>query len=381
MTLALTPSNSLSGEPVSVVLLGFDWGTSVSRVHAGIPGSPDRVERHVIPTLVGYARENVVPGLLPGNSRMLFGDDALKYHRQLDLVAPLTNSVVTDTSAASDFARHALSRVRHSSGAEVRAVIGLPANATQGVRNRVRQAVSGVFDRVVLVPKPYLAALGFRDETRLGQPDYADPARHSLFVDIGAGTVDLSLVLGCYPAARDQITLGFAGDKVDALFREGLHKAFPDCDLSWRQIRETKERFAFAGRAPSKAAVTIISNGRPRELDITRPLGEACEALVSRLAAAIESLLAQLPETTLADVSSNIFLTGGGSRMNNLGPELNRRLRAGGFENTLIRTAGEAGADWVAHGALKAARQVRENQWMPAERLAAAGLPAPGRGA
>ena len=47
--------------------------------------------------------------------------------------------------------------------------------------------------------RTFLAALGMRDESRLGDPDYCDPVSNSLFVDIGAGTTDFCIVQGYLP--------------------------------------------------------------------------------------------------------------------------------------------------------------------------------------
>ena len=65
---------------------------------------------------------------------------------------------------------HPPRRVRSSirrGTAEIRAVIGVPANAGQPAREDIRNGAAGVFDRVLLIPEPFLAALGFRDEAAL----------------------------------------------------------------------------------------------------------------------------------------------------------------------------------------------------------------------
>jgi rod shape-determining protein MreB len=59
----------------------------------------------------------------------------------------------------------------------------------------------------------------------------------------------------------------------------------------------------------------------------------------------------------------NIVLTGGGSRIRGLDVELQRLLAEEGYEQPCVRLAGERYKEFVALGALKAARQARENQW------------------
>lgn len=65
----------------------------------------------------------------------------------------------------------------------------------------------------------------------------------------------------------------------------------------------------------------------------------------------------------MGELLQNIILTGGGSRIRNLGPELQRQLTAEGYERPCVRLAGERYQEFVALGALKAARKARENQW------------------
>ena len=65
----------------------------------------------------------------------------------------------------------------------------------------------------------------------------------------------------------------------------------------------------------------------------------------------------------IATVLRNIILTGGGSRIRGLDAELQRLLAAEGYEQPAVCLAGERYREFVVLGALKAARQARENQW------------------
>ena len=46
-------------------------------------------------------------------------------------------------------------------------VIGIPAVADNEAKNKLQEAARAVFDGVLLIPEPFLAALGMRDEERL----------------------------------------------------------------------------------------------------------------------------------------------------------------------------------------------------------------------
>ena len=220
-----------------------------------------------------------------------------------------------------------------------------------------------MFDRVLLVPEPFLAALGYRDESRLGQDGYVDPVSNSLFVDIGGGTTDVCMVQGYYPTAEDQISFAFAGDKVDAMIDEGIRKTYPDVQLSNIKIREIKEQHAFVGRPENPVVVSVIVGGKMRKLDLTAQIGAATEALLGELYEAVKALIVRANSDTVAELLQNIVLTGGGSRIKNLDKELQRLLTEEGFEAPRVHVVGDGYKEFVAKGALKAARQAKETQW------------------
>jgi rod shape-determining protein MreB len=346
-----------------VVHVGLDFGTNKSCLKASALGSKSLLNDEIVLTLVGYAKEGLVDGLLPDDASMLFGASALKHRLHLDLVAPMVDGVVRNKTAARDFIRHLRTRVAAEKGSELRAVIGVPANADAQAREDVRDTVMGLFDRVLLVPEPFLAALGFRDEDRLTDPDYVDPVRNSLFVDIGGGTTDVCLVQGYYPSAEDQISFAFAGDKVDEMFYSAIRRTYPDCELSVIKVRELKEQHAFAGAPKGPILVNVMVGGKPRKIDIAGPLHEACEALVSRIMDSVKELIARTSSDSVVELLRNIILTGGGSQIRGLDTEIQRRLEEEGYEQPSVRPAGERYREFVALGALKAAKSARENQW------------------
>lgn len=347
----------------AVLFLGFDWGTNKSCLRAAYAGKPETAIEQIVPTVVGYAKEGIVDGLLPDNATVLFGHEALKHRLHLNLVQPMVDGVVKDLAAARDFAKHLRSLIDVPAGTEIRAVIGVPANADSTARENVRQCVAGLFDRVLLVPEPFLAALGFRDEGRLSGANYVDPVRNSLFVDIGGGTTDVCLVQGYYPTADDQISLAFAGDKVDALFYDAVRKTYPDCELSPIKVRELKEQHSFAGKAAAPVVVSVMVNGKVRKLDITEQLGAACGELLKVIFDTVKELISRSSSDSVGELLQNIILTGGGSRIRGLDAELQRLLSEEGYEQPVVRLAGERYKEFVALGALKAARGARENQW------------------
>ena len=83
--------------------------------------------------------------MLPGNARVLYGAEATKRRLHVRLVQPMIDGVVDDVSAARDFARHIRFLINPAEDAELRAVIGLPANAERSARENLRLAMAGVF--------------------------------------------------------------------------------------------------------------------------------------------------------------------------------------------------------------------------------------------
>jgi rod shape-determining protein MreB len=351
------------GNPAAAVLIGFDWGTNKSCIKAALSGAKDDSVSLIVPTVVGYTNEGIVENLLPGNRRTFFGEEALKHRLHLRLVQPMVDGVIADLSASRDFAQHIRSLIDPPAGAELRAVIGLPANAQRAARESLRHAVAGVFDRVILIPEPFLAALGYRDESRLARPGYVDPVQNSLFVDIGAGTTDVCMVQGYYPTAEDQISQAFAGDKVDALLNEAIRKTYPDCALPQHKICEIKEQHSYVGQLDKPILINAVVGGKMRRLDVGEQIGGACTELLRRILESVKLLIARASSDSVSELLQNIVLTGGGSLIRQIDTELQRLLTEEGYEQPRVRVVGERYKEFVAIGARKAARQAKETQW------------------
>jgi rod shape-determining protein MreB and related proteins len=346
----------------TTLLVGLDLGTNKSCIQSALPNTEATDANRLIPSVVGYAKDGLLEDILPGNALRFYGQEAIDNRLHLRLVPPLKNGTVAKNSAAKDYLRHLRVLIGHDQ-AEVRAVIGLPANADAASREKLTSIAGEVFDRIIAIPEPFLAALGMRDESRVGQPDYVDPVRNSLFIDIGAGTTDLCLVQGCYPSQDDQVSLRFGGDQVDDLLGESIRRVYPECDLSTVMVRELKERVAFVGEPDGEVETKVIIGGKTRTLALTDQVRVVCEKLLDRIFDAVQRLIARAPADSVGELLQNIVLTGGGSRIRNLAPELQRRLFEEGFDNPRVILAGEEDTEFVARGALKAARRARESQW------------------
>lgn len=347
-----------------VLLAGLDLGTNTSCLKVVSFGAAELLVNEAVPTIVGYAKEGIVENLLPGNAKVLYGQLAAKNRLYLRMVSPLADGVVADMAAAHDFIRYLRQLINTPAGVELRVVAGLPATADRSAREDLCQALDGFFDKALLIPEPFLAALGFRDESRLNDPAYLDPVRNSIFVDIGAGTTDVSLVQGYFPTADDQLSVPFAGDKVDGLLQDAIRRAYPDVTLSIVKVRELKEAHSYVGKVESPITVSVVIGGKPRKLELAEAMGDACQQLLLKVLDGVKAIIAQASTDSVAELMQNIILTGGGSRIRNLDTELQRLLVEEGYEKPRVLTVGADYKEHVARGALVAGRQAKESQWV-----------------
>ena len=356
---------SMKQNPSDKLLVGLDLGTNSTCVKAASPGGSDLLVDQIIPTIVGYAKEGIVPNLLPGNAKVLYGQSAMKNRLYLRMVPPLRDGIIEDMAAAQDFARHLGQLINAPAGTEVRAVVGVPASANRSAHEAIAATFSGVFQKMILIPEPFLAALGYREESRLGDPTYQDPVRNSLFVDIGAGTTDVCLVQGYFPTAEDQVSASFAGDDVDNLLHDAIRKQYPDVNLSLVRIREIKEEHSRVGTVDATVFVNVVVAGKMRKLELGAAIESACAQLLQNVFDLVKTAIARVSSESAAELLQNIILTGGGSRINSMDTELQRLLAEEGFEKPRVLTVGENYKDYVSKGALVAARQAKQNQWQP----------------
>jgi rod shape-determining protein MreB len=360
---APAPARPPGNAKARTILVGFDLGTNKSCVLAGAAGTTDITVSKVVPSVVGYVKDGIVDGIVAGNRSIVFGEDALANMLHVRLVAPINQGVITDPDAARDFLKHIRSLADPSGQAEIRAVVGVPANADEKARDDIRRCAYGVFDRILLIPEPFLAALGFRDDSRVGQSGYIDPVVNSLFIDIGGGTSDLCLVQGYFPTRDDQISIAHAGDAIDEILHGELNRIYPNNGLSRHKIRELKEAHGYVGPSRRPLEVKVILGGKAHTLELGDVLAQAGNTLIDRIYPALTTLIQRASSDSVVTLLQNIIITGGGSQIRGIDTLLQKKLADDGYENPKVRLAGQDYKRYVALGALKAARAARENQW------------------
>jgi len=357
------PQARTSPARATSLLIGLDLGTNKSCVLAGLPGSTDITVSKVVPSVVGYVKDGIVDGIITGNAKVLFGEEALRQMLHVEIATPLAEGVIARPEAARDFMQHIRQLADPSGRAEIRAVVGVPANAGEQAREAIRRSATGIFSHILLIPEPFLAALGYRDDSRVKQSGYVDPVVNSLFIDIGGGTSDLCLVQGYFPTRDDQISIAFAGDAIDELIFDGLNRTYPNNGLSLTTVREIKEANAYVGPSRKPLDVKVVIGGKSRTLELGDAIGNACNTLIDRIYPALTTLITTASSDSVVTLLQNIIITGGGSQIRGIDTVLQKRLTDDGFESPKVRLAGQDFQRYVAIGALKAARAARENQW------------------
>ena len=157
----------------AILNVGIDLGTSHSAISAS------NGERHVIDSYVGWPVDMVARKVL--QEEVLIGNEALENRIMLDLHRPLERGLIKEGSEK-DLRRCARSCATCSSlvgarttGPQVRAVVGVPAEAMRVNKQQLRNALDGIVDSLMIVSEPFAVAYGL------------DALLHSMVIDIGAG--------------------------------------------------------------------------------------------------------------------------------------------------------------------------------------------------
>jgi rod shape-determining protein MreB len=329
--------------------VGIDLGTSRSSI------SVSNGERHVIDSYAGWPVDLVARKVV--KRPVLVGREALDNRSMLDLRRPLEHGLIKegsqkDEEAVQEILRHlmSLSGIKHKgkNRSKVRAVVGVPAEAFRVSRQRLRTALDGIADSVMLVSEPFAVAYGL------------EALLHAMIIDIGAGTADFCVMQGRYPTEEDQRTLPSAGDSIDEHLARLVRERHPLAQFSIHMIREWKEKWSFVGEPNHRAVVTTPVQGRMSELDITDEMRTACESILPPISETMIDLITRVAPEYQEQVRNNVILAGGSSLISGLTTALNRALtELGGGRTTVVEDPIFAGSD----GGLAIAREASNTDW------------------
>lgn len=349
--------------PATAMRVGLDLGTNTSVFQVSDGGKPVVYARDSLLSLVGFPKAGILPGILPSDAKVVFGQEAIDYRLHLNLRWPLKEGFVDDVDVCRLFTAQLRKMVDPSGQRKLWGVVGAPANASPERQKEIRASMVGFLEKMLIVPEPFLAAMGLREDPGFKDKGMElDPTKHSLIVDIGAGTTDFCLVRGYYPTAEDQTSIARAGNLIDDNLLKGIQRRYPDIKLSRVTVTQLKEKHSYVGPDVRSTPVKLYVDGKPRTLDFGDIINEACESLVPDILTGIKDLLRQCDSDSIEAVLKNIIITGGGSEISGLYQKVERSLREEGYDGATTRKP----ADYkhlVARGALKVAENVRDDQW------------------
>ena len=329
--------------------VGIDLGTSRSSISAS------NGERHVVDSYVGWPLDMVARKLI--QKPVLVGREALDSRSMLDLRRPMERGLIKDGSkkdeeAVQEILRHLITQTglkqKNKTRSKVRAVVGVPAEAFRNSKQRLRSAMEGVADSVMLVSEPFAVAYGL------------EALLHALIIDIGAGTADFCVMQGRYPTEEDQRTLPNAGDSIDEQLLKLAREHHPEAQTSIHMIREWKEKWSFVGEAKQQVIVSVPVKGKATELDITAEMRAACESILAPVCETMLDLLTRVEPEYQAKVRNNVILAGGTSLIVGLSEAIEKALaELGGGHATVVKDPVFAGSD----GGLAIARDASNSDW------------------
>jgi rod shape-determining protein MreB and related proteins len=329
--------------------VGIDLGTSRSSISAS------NGERHVIDSYVGWPLDMVARKLI--QKPLLVGREALDRRSMLDLRRPMERGLIKDGSkrdeeAVQEILHHLITQIglkqKSKTRSKVRAVVGVPAEAFRNSKQRLRSAMEGVADSVMLVSEPFAVAYGL------------EALLHALIIDIGAGTADFCVMQGRYPTEEDQRTLPNAGDSIDEQLLKLVREHHPEAQTSIHMIREWKEKWSFVGEAKQPVVVSVPVKGKATDLDITAEMRAACESILAPVCETMLDLLTRVEPEYQSKVRNNVILAGGTSLIVGLSQAIEKALtELGGGHATVVEDPVFAGSD----GGLAIARDASSSDW------------------
>jgi rod shape-determining protein MreB len=344
------------------IKVGFDLGTNNSAIVAEEDGKELDLKEDVIYTVVGYARPGILPGTLPNNKAKLYGREAIDYRSYLTLRWPLERGVITSTEVARDFVSHIRSLIDQTGKKEVWAVVGVSGRKDEKHISALREVIGASFSRYILAPESFLTALGVRDESKLSNPEYPDPIKHSLIVDIGAGTIDVCFLQGYYPSPDEEICIPKGGNDIDVTIRELINRQYPEVKLHDVSITRLKEENSYVGQPPKRVILKVYVEGKPSQFDVTEIVGEGCSIITADIVSAICELVKRCNQELVEKILGNIILAGGGSQIGGLVETIQEKLISEGYESAKVTRVDDF-QRVVAKGALVIAKFAREDQW------------------
>ncbi|NOX26026.1 MAG: hypothetical protein GXP59_07950 [Deltaproteobacteria bacterium] len=327
------------------LLLGIDFGTSRTAVMS------NRGYKQITRSIVGYPKDII--GIKFLGKAQVFGDEALKNRSALTLYHPLEDGVVReasekDYSAALELLRYVVDEAKQGEDVEVSGIIGVPSRASIMNKELLLKIAREVMSVAMVVSEPFMVAY------------HLNKLSNCIVVDIGAGTVDICGVKGSIPGSKDQVTIIKGGDYIDERLESTIQQKYYDVQITKNLVRTIKEQHSFVGEPDQPLKVTLRSDGRPAEYDITKEMRAVCESIVPDIVENIITIMKGYDPEDQQEVLQNIVLAGGGSNIRGLAKMVEDRLADfGEIKVTCVQDPDFSGCS----GALKLAQDLPPEHW------------------
>ena len=341
------------------VYVGMDLGSHKTAVMTS------EGRRVFLPTVIGRPRDDLSRRLMKADA--VFGNAAIEGHNSLELIRPLAHGRLkfhapgtSDPKGMKDEAtqreslrlivQHALSLVGVTTDVNAAVVIGVPALACSESKELIVEIAGRICRSVMVVSEPFAVAYGL------------DQLSGAVVVDIGAGTTDICALCGIYPRPEHQVTLRLGGDAIDDTFTNLVVSQYPNAIVSQKILCDLKERFGSVAENPPQANLTVVVDGRPQVLNLTKQLQEACQSFVEPVFNGLKQCLSGWDNEMQSRLLRNVILAGGGSRMQGLDIALERLLCEYYSEHARVNRIHDSVFAGAA-GALKLAMEARPEHW------------------
>lgn len=350
-------------DPWRVVKIGFHLGNCRTVVAASKEGEPLELGKDIFPNVVGFLRFDArsLPSYSADTLDVVFAEEAFRNRRQLDFRRPIRSGAVVDVKVCRQFAAHITATVNPRGGDRLWGVISAPAGATGAQWEANRRGMGAVLERAVVASEPRLIAEGMHLETAGRAQSLGDElSRGSLVIDIGSVATDITVIRGDSVDDDEHVSLDRGSDSIDDAILGSALTRYPGLGFTRRSAREIKEEQAFvSGMDGRGAGPTYMSS---ELLALTEVMRRSCDELFRGVVEATLQLLERQDAGTLARVTRNIILTGGGSHIRHFPARLAERLREGGHPDARVLVPQEF-KHLVARGALRLAERLGDDDW------------------
>ena len=280
--------------------IAIDFGTANTRVV--VPGRGIVFDE---PSICCFSIDDVRPKLIAaGNDALPMLDRTGRIGR---IARPLARGVLDDIGAGREMLRYAIGR----SGVtrrlrSLRAVIGIPADATQAESNALMTTAHDAgLGHVELIPEPLAAAIG------MGLP--VSESHGTMIIECGAGTTEVVVLSMGSICLRRSVRLG--GLALDAAIAEHLqlrHKLLIGAATAERLKLEIVGRVGTDDDSIAVKGRSLVVGGPATVMIARRELETIVERHAMNIVAVVRDALSDTPPELSRDIHDNgIMLTGG----------------------------------------------------------------------